>query len=311
MQQGPRRDFLRQCLGATASAALAGPFVSGRTASALEPPVRARPRLSGVSLAAYSLRSEFAWVDGRRTDKTLEMLGFLDYCAGLGVAGAEITAYFLEDPLTAQAIAALKRRAALNGLEITGGAIRNNFALAPGSDAAVAQVRHVCDWIDRYAELGAPTLRIFAGEDPTGKLTPAQTIAHVAANLAATLPHAERRGVLLGLENHDFTQNLDHLLAILERVDSPWLGVTWDSGNLLPTPDPYGELARIAPYAVTAQIKASIAVAGQPEPADFGRLADILRGAGYAGYVVLEYEEAEDPYAAIPRYVAQLQALLD
>ena len=44
--------------------------------------------------------------------------------------------------------------------------------------------------------------------------------------------------------------------------------------------------------------------------ADLKRLADILRKANYQGYVVLEYEAAEDPYAAIPPLLKKLRGLL-
>ena len=40
----------------------------------------------------------------------------------------------------------------------------------------------------------------------------------------------------------------------IEAVDpSPWLGINFDSGNFR-TDDPYRDLEKIAPYAVTAQI---------------------------------------------------------
>jgi len=36
----------------------------------------------------------------------------------------------------------------------------------------------------------------------------------------------------------------------------------------------------------------------------------ILREARYAGYVVLEYEAAEDPLSAIPRHIKKLRELI-
>ena len=43
-------------------------------------------------------------------------------------------------------------------------------------------------------------------------------------------------------------------------------------------------------------------------PADFKRLARILTDAGYRGYIVLEYEESDDPRTACPKFVDQLRA---
>ena len=45
------------------------------------------------------------------------------------------------------------------------------------------------------------------------------------------------------------------------------------------------------------------------EPADFKRLAKIMRDVGYQGYIVLEYEEA-DPYGEIPDYMKKLRDLI-
>ena len=104
---------------------------------------------------------------------------------------------------------------------------------------------------------------------------------------------------MLGLENHDFVKNIDYLLRILKAIDSKWLGVIWDSANLSPTPDPYAQLERIAPYAVTAQVKVMTKVNGEDTPADYARLVKILREANYRGYLIFEYEEDEDPYTAI------------
>jgi sugar phosphate isomerase/epimerase len=46
------------------------------------------------------------------------------------------------------------------------------------------------------------------------------------------------------------------------------------------------------------------------EAADLGRVVAILREARYSGYVVLEYEAADDPIKAIPRHVKTLRQLM-
>ena len=135
-------------------------------------------------------------------------------------------------------------------------------------------------------------------------------MANVIANLEQAVAYAEKRGVMLGLENHDIMKNIDNLLHVITAIDSPWLGVTWDSANLTATPDPYAELAKIAPHAVTAQLKVMTQVNGKPSPADFTRMLKLLHDAKYRGYVVLEYEEKEEPYNAIPGFVKQVRKTL-
>ena len=240
----------------------------------------------------------------------MEVSDFLDYCARLGLEGAEITSYFFPEALGKARLHALRRQAHLLGLDLSGGAMGNNFSHPPGSDANREHMKYFRTWIDHFAELGVPVVRVFAARGVPRGASDGEIIRNVTANLSEGLAYAEKRGVMLGLENHDFVRNIDYLLQILKAIDSEWLGVTWDSANLNATPDPYAELARIAPYALTAQVKVMTRREGQAVPADYGRLVRILREARYRGYLVFEYEEEEDPFTAIPRHLPLLRKAL-
>ncbi|OYV80148.1 MAG: hypothetical protein B7Z73_19100 [Planctomycetia bacterium 21-64-5] len=126
---------------------------------------------------------------------------------------------------------------------------------------------------------------------------------------APVVRDAGQHGVFLALENHGgLTTTLDGLLRLIGDVKSPWFGVNLDTGNFH-SADPYADLARIASYAVNVQVKVSMNPGGgKKEPADFRRLAKILTDSGYRGYVVLEYEEREDPRQACPRHIDELRA---
>jgi len=281
------------------------------TAHAIEPFSREAAKFSGLGLTTYSLKRHMKWWWGKQTENgRLEMVDFLDYCAGLGLEGAEITSYFFPDPLEKRQIHELKRRAQLLGLDITGAAMGNNFAYPPGSEENLGHMKYFRTWVDHLAELGAPVVRVFAGRGLPKNVSDEQIIENVIANLTEALAYAEKRGVMLGLENHDFVKNIDYLLKILDAIDSKWLGVIWDSANLSPTPDPYAQLERIAPYAVTAQVKVMTKVNGKEVPADYARLVKILRDANYRGYLIFEYEEDEDPFTAIPKHLPELRKLI-
>lgn len=284
--------------------------MSGGLLRAVEVPQRINPRIKGLSLAAYSLRSKMRWFKGEETEGEMEMLSFLDYAAELGFDGVELTGYFFDPEVTTSDLNEIKRRAHVLGLDITGGAIGNNFSFPADDPFAAEQREYTKTWIDCYSVLGAPVIRIFAGgKNPPGA-TKDQVIDNVVANLETILPYAAEKGVILGIENHDSMTDMDNFLQLLGRIDSPWLGVTWDSANVAPTDDPYSELERIAPYSVNAQVKVMTHVNGEKVPADLPRLIQILRDANYSGHVVLEYEEKEDPFTGIPRFLADVRSAM-
>jgi len=95
----------------------------------------------------------------------------------------------------------------------------------------------------------------------------------------AALP--ANQGVIVVGDNKCFTAKVECMERILGAVDAPWLGLNWDSGNLATTSDPYGDLKRIAPHTVNAQLKIDIPRNGTKEPADFKRIVNILGEANY------------------------------
>jgi sugar phosphate isomerase/epimerase len=301
-----RRTFL-QSAGAAAAAVLAGP---GK-ASAIEPiPHRQGPHLK-LSLAAYSYRKYLP--DSRRTAAqqsaaTMTLHDFVGECARMGLDGTELTGYYVPDPPPPGHLQGLRRAAFLQGLTVSGTAIGNTFTHPAGPDRD-REIAHTKTWIDRAVQLGAPTIRIFAGNLPKGT-TLEQAQQWCIEAIRTCCEYAASRGIILALENHGgIVSRADDLLTIVRAIDSDWFGVNWDSGNV-EGPDPYGELAKLAPYAVTAQIKTHIGRNGSRQPADFSRVLDTLRKVDYRGWVALEYEDEEDPKTAVPPLIERLQKLI-
>ena len=301
-----RRHFLRTSTVAAAGLGLVAPAAL----RAVEPLQRAgSPRLL-LSLAAYSFRQFFK--DGNKAvppaDKALDLFKFIDFCADHGCAGAELTSYYFPKELTPEYLVQVRRHAFLRGVAISGTAVGNNFAL-PAGEALSKQIADVKRWIDHAAILGAPHIRVFAGA--AKGMTDAEARKMCIASLEEVSDYAGKLGIFLGLENHGgIVAEADGLLEILRAVKSPWLGVNLDTGNFH-TDDPYGDLAKCAPYAVNVQVKVEIKKRGQTvaEPSDYGRLVKILKDANYQGYVALEYEAAENPFAAVPPALKKLKEL--
>lgn len=288
------------------TAAIASALAASNSAAAIEPFVRPVPGRLRLGLAAYSLRQHLEPAKGE--PHRIDLAGFVDYCREQGVAGAELTSYYFPTDVDTKGIVALRRHCLLRGVTVTGGAVRNDFC---NPAAVVASLDHVREWIDRYALLGAPVIRIFAGDPLPGEAL-SVTLERCAATCAEACRHASERGLVLALENHGgVTSRAEDLLEIVRRVDSPAFGVNLDSGNFTDCDDPYAELAKIAPYAVNVQIKVEMHPRGKPERADLRRVVGILRDAGYSGWAILEYEAAEPPLEAVPRWLDELRPLCD
>lgn len=273
----------------------------------IEPLVRPKPGQLRLALAAYSMRKYLAIEkDG---SQAMNLFDFVDYCRSLGVDGAELTSYYFREDVSDAELAKLKLHAQRSGVTISGGAIRNDFCL-PSGPALDADIAHAKKWIDRYALLGVATIRIFAGKLPKGaELEP--TLKHCAEVTQQVSEYAASRGIILALENHGgVTATADGLLGIVKQVESEALAINFDSANFKSSADPYAELAAIAPYAVNAQIKVEIFPNGKREEADLERILNILREAGYSGWVALEYEAAEEPKVAIPRWIDKLKKIV-
>ena len=302
-----RRSFLRGSAAAAAAGAFAVP------AFGIKPIGRAGQPRFPLSLAAYSFRGHFAFMKDKPQKpadpaKPLDMFGFLDFCADLGIAGAELTSYFFKAGAGDDYFLALKRHAFLRGVAISGTAVGNNFAHPEGGQRA-REIADVKAWIDRAAVLGAPHIRVFAGQSK--EIDAAASRKLCIAALEECCDYAGTKGIFLGVENHGgIVAEADGLLEIIKAVQSKWIGVNLDTGNFH-TDDPYGDLAKCAPYAVNVQVKAEIQSRGhQKEAADYKRIAQILRDANYQGYVALEYEAAGDPWKAVPDELAKLRDAL-
>lgn len=297
-----RRAFLK---GSAAAAIL-----TSLGASAAEPFQRVAPPRLAVSLAAYSFRDYFRNSSHEQKPpadaaRRIDLFQFVDYCAQHDSA-AELTSYYFPPEVSTDDLLKLRRHCFLRGVEISGGAVGNTFTPPPGAkrDAEIAYVKR---WVDHYAVLGAPHIRVFAGDAARGA-SRAEAMKLCIAGLEECADYAGKRGIMLGIENHGgIVAEAKELLEIVRTVKSPWVGINLDSANFH-TADPYGDFERCAPYAVNVQLKAEMQRRGQkPEPSDIPRLVKLLKAAGYRGYVALEYESAEDPHTAVPRLLKQMQ----
>ena len=302
-----RRRFLKSSALTFAGWGLAaGPLV------AIEPFQRSGSPRFGLSLAAYSFRDYFkdanSAKDSASPARRLDMFQFVDYCAEHGCDGAEVTSYYFPKDAGDDYFLRLRRHAFLRGIALSGTAVGNEFTHTDPQKQR-DQIAQVKTWVDRAVLMGAPHIRVFAGNARGLAKEQARKLAIAAIEESAE--YAGRKGIVLGLENHGgIVAEVEDLLAIVRAVKSPWFGVNLDIGNFH-SDDPYADLAKCAPYAVNVQFKVEIQKRGQKaEAADLARVVKLLREANYQGYVALEYEAASDPWQEVPRILRDMKRAL-
>ena len=289
-----RRSFVRGALALPIATAV----------SVQQPVVDAAPRARiKLSCNLYSFNDAL-------TSGAMSLEQVIDYCAELGFDAVDPTGYYFKGypaPASDEEVYRIKHRAFRAGLDISGTGVRNNFVLADGS-ARDAEVAHVTRWIDVAAKLGAPVLRVFSGlEVPPGH-TESEARDWVVACLTSVADRAAARGVIVVLQNHhDFVKTAEQVLELRRRVPSEWFGLNVDIGSLR-MEDPYAEIAKLAPYAYTWQLKERLYRRNEEEKTDTAAVVRIIREAGYRGYVPIETLGPGDPREKVRRFLDEVRA---
>jgi sugar phosphate isomerase/epimerase len=285
-----RRRFLAASAGFAAMAAVPGPALSASDTIS---------RVSGVKLKLGLNAFSF---NGPLLAGTMTLADAVDFCATNGVDALDATGYYFPgypSVPTDEYIYALKRKAFVNGVAISGTGVRNNFAVADEA-ARKRDVQMVKDWIVVASKLGAPVIRVFAGPERPAGYTFDQALDWMVSDFKQCAAFGREHGVVVGLQQHnDFLKTATETIRVIEAVNSEWFASILDIGSLR-SGDPYAEIEKLVPYAVSWQIKEEVGRNGKPEPTDLARIKTIIDQHGYRGYVPFE---ALGPGDAKPRIV--------
>lgn len=296
----------RRTFGKIAFASTSTALIANNSSFAIEPVKRTGKSLIKLSLAAYSFRKYLEFKGTNKPTMTLEQ--FAEYASEQGLGAIEPTSYYFPDT-SKEFFPKYKAFCTKLGLDISGSAVGNNFCI-PDAAKLKEQLTSVNEWVERCSILGCKTIRIFAGTIAKGD-TEEKAKERCINAIGQACDYAAKFGVILALENHGgITASVEQILSIVKSINHPYFGVNLDTGNFH-TADPYGDLAKLAPYAVTVQVKTEIQKAGQKkEDADLKKLVEILKGVNYRGYMALEYEANEEPKTGVPKALEELKKLV-
>jgi sugar phosphate isomerase/epimerase len=234
----------------------------------------------------------------------------VDFCAKNGVDALDATGYYFPGYPSVPSdeyVYALKRTAFVNGVAISGTGVRNNFAVADEA-ARKRDVQMVKDWIVVASKLGAPVIRVFAGPERPAGYTFDQALDWMVSDFKQCAAFGKEHGVIVGLQQHnDFLKTAEETIRVIQAVDLEWFASILDIGSLR-SRDPYAEIEKLVPYAVSWQIKEEVGRNGKPEPTDLARIKAIIDAHGYRGYVPFEALGPGDARPRVTAFLAKIRA---
>ncbi len=241
----------------------------------------------------------------------------------LGLAGISLEACYMP-PLDPPTTARLRETLEEAGLEPVW-AWGHPSGLASG--AKPEAVKDLVAHIAIAKAIGARVMRICCGGRRTRPAHWPEHKARLIPLLKEIVGPAGEAGVVLAIENHiDFLA--DELVALLQEVRSPWLGVCLDTvNNLRLLEDPMVVVAKLAPYTRATHLKDCVAWRGNPRDfafwpsvplgqgiIDIPEVLRLLGVAGYSGLLAIEIDYLHPQWpgedAAIEQSVQYLKGLL-
>jgi sugar phosphate isomerase/epimerase len=244
-------------------------------------------------------------------DGSMTLAQAVEYCAQNGFEGIDTTGYYFPGypkVPTDEYIYSLKRTAFVNGVSISGTGVRNDFA-TDDAGSRKRDLQMVKDWIEAGEKLGAPVIRVFTGPKMPEGRTFDQVLEWMIPLFQECAAHGKKHGVIVAVQPHwDFLKSADETIRVVNAVNSDYFGVILDVGSLRRT-DPYREIEKVVPYAVSWQIKEQVYYDDRATPIDLPKVKAIIDRAGYRGFLPIEALGGGDQRVKVSQFLAKVRAV--
>jgi sugar phosphate isomerase/epimerase len=259
------------------------------------------------------------YMDQLVVERSMSLFDWIEMAADLPVDGLELYDGFLQsldDAYLDRVRAAIEAR----GLVMPMLCYSPDFT-KPDVEKRRDEVERSKKMIDLTARLGGRFCRVLSGQRRP-EVSRHDGVRWVVECIRQLLAHAEEKRVVLVMENHykdnywehpEFAQRSDVYVEILDQIESPWFGAQYDPSNtILAGEDPIALLERIKHRVVTMHasdrflkpghtieelraVEDSVGYAAILSHGvvgkglnDYPRIFQILRNAGYDGWVSIE-----------------------
>lgn len=281
-----------------------------------------------LGISSYSFHR---FGNGPEGDNAPTIEQMIDACADYGVSGLEALDRHLglNNATSLERLRELRQYAALRGITPLTIAAHHNPVQTDPKQRTV-ELQKLFDSIDMAQAFGAPFVRALGGVWGTSS-----GLQEMLKNNGEDLPpegysmddgyewainalkegaaYAGERGVTLVLENHwGLTGTADGCVRIHDGVASPWLKYVLDCGNFFHRPDQYAEMAKFLDDLAVVHAKVYLGGGMSVSPEiDYERVAGMLDGIGYTGFLSIEFEGKAHPKDGIPAGIEQMRKTFD
>jgi len=255
-----------------------------------------------LSVTIYSLRDYVA--SGK-----ISVPRFIELMAELGAEGVDLGYYWKSEEEKLEA----KRKLEELGLELPIYITATDFA-KPSEEERKREVEKAKRVVDEAKSFGASKLRVHPGDLKPG-MDSSEAEKWVAESLAEVVDYAADEGIVIAMENHGrHFAKIDVVERLLKAVNSPYLRLTFDTGNFTFTGDnPLEAASRLG--ALVAHVHAKDvdawgrACAPGEGALDFEAIVSQLLARGFSGFLSVEYEGGRDQLLGVGLGLGYLRAL--
>ena len=274
-----RRSFIKQSLGAAVGVAAAGLPAAAQDKKA--------PRFR-ISLAEWSFHRALQ-------SKQMQHLDFARRARQeFGLDAVEyVNQFFMDKAEDAAFLGDMKKRADDLGVRSLLIMCDGEGALgAPDEPSRKKAIENHYKWVTAARTLGCHSIRVNAQSSGTWE----EQLKLAADGLRRLSEFGDQHGINVIVENHGgLSSNGDWLSGVMKAVNHPRCGTLPDFGNFAIKPgeeyDRYKGVQQLMPFAKGVSAKSHDFDGGGNEVnTDYKRMLDIVLGAGYKGYIGIEYE---------------------
>lgn len=176
---------------------------------------------------------------------------------------------------------------------------QGDLAVGEESDRIKAVERHK-KWVDAAAAMGCHSIRV----NLEGSSDPTEWISNSVDSLTRLATYAKEKGINVLVENHGgLSSNASLLVEVIKGVGMENCGTLPDFGNFCISEDDsgcveqydrYKGVQELMSYAKAVSAKSNIFDSqGNERNIDYVKMLQIVKDAGYTGYIGVEYEGAE------------------